>query len=261
MDHFNDKMLYPQDENKSFLEHFDGLYSTVYLSLFPFFIIKDKDFEKYDFKKSVEITFEQARKQDDIFEKLEESNATIYTTNIDYPSDEEILNQGIIVPWLDVRNGAGLSSDSDLYKALKTSIGAYNKDYSRPDLAKKLEQFTKVAQVWEPGEGQYDILTLRKIYNSFKSLGIRHIIVVDEFFVTRKELMLDQIALEKFTEEIGGKDYYIYSADKSILFSLDWDSFFFIICYSSASTGKIIDAQNFEGFFANSATTHGWELN
>ena len=259
MDPFKEQKFYPQDHDQPFLEYFDSVFNTVYIGLFPFFTIRDKDCEKYDFNKSVEITLEQARKQDRNFEKLKATNATIYSRNVKYPTNEEILEQGTVVSWLDVKNGAGLASNSDLYKGLKTSIGAYNKDYSRPDLAKRLDQFTKKTQVWAPAEGQYDVITLRKIYNSFILLGKRHIIVEDEFLESRKELMLGELTPEEFIEEISGKDYYIYSADQSLLFSLDWDSFFFIICYSSPSVEQVVEKQDFEGFFANFNTTHNWE--
>jgi hypothetical protein len=260
MDPFNDQIFYPQDDNQPFLEHFGSVFNRVYLSFFPFFTVEDQDIQEYDFNKSVEITLEQARKQDHNLEKIKATNATIYSRNVNYPSDYEILKQGRTVSWLNVREGAGLATNSELNKALKTSIGAYNKDIRRPDLAEKLEIFIRKAQVWTPGEGQYDVLTLRKIYNSFILLGKRHIIVEDEFLETRKELMLGEITREKFIEEISGKDYFIYSADRSVLFSLDWDSFFFIICYSSPCMDKIIEEQHFEGFFADSKTTHRWEL-
>jgi hypothetical protein len=259
MDPFKEQKFYPRDDNQPFLEYFGSVFNTVYIGLFSFFTIRDNDFEKYNFNKSVKTTLEQARKQDHNFEKLNSTNATIYSRNVNYPSNDEILGQGTIVTWLDVKNGSGLATNSDLYKALKTSIGAYNEDYSRPDLAKKLEQFTKDTQVWAPGEGQYDVITLRKIYNSFVLLGKRHIIVEDEFLESRKELMLGELTPEEFIEQISGKDYYIYSADHSLLFSLDWDSFFFIICYSSPSVAQIIEGQGFEGFFANFKTTHNWE--
>lgn len=259
MDPFKEQKFYPQDDNQPFLEYFSSVFNTVYIGFFSFFTIRDNNFENYNFNKSVKITLEQARKQDQNFEKIKATNAIIYSRNVNYPSNDEILRKGTIVSWLDVKNGSGLASNSDLYKALKTSIGAYNEDYSRPALAKKLEQFTKDTQVWAPGEGQYDVLTLRKIYNSFILLGKRHIIVEDEFLESRKELILGELTPEEFIEQISGKDYYIYSADQSLLFSLDWDSFFFIICYSSPSVAQIVEKQNFEGFFANSKTIHRWE--
>ena len=260
MDSFKNIPLYPQND-KSFLEHFEGVFDSVYIGFLPFFTINDRNFNNFDYKKAVEVTLEQARMQDDIFNNIEASNATIHIRNVSYPSDEEILAHGKIVPWFDVLNSAGLASKSDLYKALKTSIGAYNENYARPDLAKKLDRFTRTAQVWQPGEGHYDVLTLVKIYNSFRLLGITHIIVEDEFLETRKELILDNITHEKFIEEISGKDYYIYSADQSILFSIDWDSFFFIICSSSSKIARIIEQEEFDGFFASSITTHTWEDN
>lgn len=259
MNPFKNIPLYPQDD-KPFLEHFKGVFDSVYICFLPFFTLNDRNSNNFDFKNSVEVTLEQARMLDDIFSNIQASNATIHIRNVKYPTDYEILAQGRIVPWFDVLNHAGLASNSDLYKALKISIGAYHYNCTRPDLAKKLEGFTRTAQVWQPGEGHYDVFTLVKIYNSFRLLGIKHIIVEDEFLETRKELFLDKITQEKFLEEIGGKDYYIYSADQSILFSIDWDSFFFIICSSPSKIARIIKQQEFDGFYASSITTHTWEI-
>lgn len=105
---------------------------------------------------------------------MEATGATIYSRNSCYPEENEILQQGMIVTWEGVRDGAGLIGNSDLYKALKTTIGAYNENFSRPDLAIKLQRFVQKAQIWLPGEGQFDVLTLRKIYNCFVLLEHTH---------------------------------------------------------------------------------------
>lgn len=250
--------LYPTYD-QSFLEHFSSVYDSVFLGFFPFFKLKDRGAEGKAFSKSVETSLEDVRKQDETFKKMEATGATIYSRNPCYPEEHEISQQGIIVTWEDVRDGAGLIGNSDLYKALKTTIGAYNEDFSRPDLAIKLQRFVQKAQIWLPGEGQFDVLTLRKIYNCFVLLEHTHIIVEDEFHETCEEYNLGLLTVEKFIEAIGGKDYYIYSRDKSILFSVDWDSFFFIVCSTSPIITKIIADQNIEGFFADALTTHSWE--
>lgn len=190
---------------------------------------------------------------------MEDKGAIIYYRNLAYHKKQQILTQGTIVPWEEVRNGAGLNGNSELYKALKTSVGAYNNNYSRPDQSRKLQKFLQEAKIWEPGEGEFDVLTLKKIYNCFISLNKTLIIVEDEFHETYTEYDLDYLTVEKFIESVGGKDYYIYSKDKTILFSMDWDSFFFIICSTSAIIKKISADQHFEGFLADIFTTPCWE--
>ena len=256
MDPFSDQELYPQYD-RMFLDHFKGLFDSVFVGFFPFF--KIQDFNASDYRKSLEISLEDARNQDEVFRNITATNATIYTRNTNYPSEKEISTKGTIVTWAVVRKGAGFNSNSELCKALKTSIGAYNLEFARPDLAKKLETFVKKAKLWVPGEGAFDVLTSLKIYHTFVSLGKKFIVIVDEHYQTKRELNLNDLTAEEFTQEIGGKDYYIYSADKSILFSVDWDSFFFLICSTSTLLKRIIESQEFEGFFAGPMTTHGWE--
>lgn len=258
IDHFKEQSLYP-NYDQTFLEHFNGVFDAVFICFSPFFKVSVGGDEDHTFSKSVEISLEELRKRDETFKKVEAKGATIYSRNLAYPKKQEILAQGTIVPWDEVRNSAGLNGKSELYKALKTSIGAYNNDYSRPDLAKKLQKFVQEAKIWVPGEGEFDVLTLKKIYNSFISLNKTLIIVEDEFHQTYTEYDLDNLTVDKFIESVGGKDYYIYSKDKTILFSMDWDSFYFIICSTSAIIKKIIADQYFEGFIADSFTTPCWE--
>lgn len=258
IDRFKEQSLYP-DYDQTFLAHFKGIFDEVFICFSPFFKLSVGADEDNTFSKSIEISLEELRKRDQTFKKVEAKGATIYARNLAYPKMQEILAHGTIVPWAGVSNNAGLNGNSELYKALKTSIGAYNSNFSRPDLAKQLQDFVEEAKIWKPGEGEFDVLTLKKIYNSFISLNKTEIIVEDEFHETYTAYDLGKLTVEKFIESIGGKDYYIYSKDKTILFSVDWDSFYFIICSTSAIIEKIVADQHFEGFLADIFTTPCWE--
>ncbi|WP_207426650.1 DUF2711 family protein [Pedobacter sp. SYSU D00535] len=257
MDIFKEQKLYTYEE--PFKKHFSGAFDWVFISWFPFFKIKTHTDNGGSFKKSVEISLEEARAKDPIYEKIQATNAVIYAHNESYPGKSEILQHGQEVSWADIKIKAGMNSYSDVYKALKTSIGAYNKAFARPDLEENLELFLQKEAIWQPGEGSFDPRTLKKIYSLFKTFTSPHIVVEDEFFDSKKELDLSRLTVEDFVEEIGGRDYYIYDVEKSLFFATEWDSFFHLICSSSPIIRSAVTELGFEGFFADTATRHGWE--
>lgn len=257
MNIFEKQQFYTYDV--PFQMHFAGLFDSVFISWFPFFKIACKPGKTSSFKKSFEISLDDIRAIDPIFNKIQASNAVIYTSNKDYPERSVILTHGQEVSWNEVKTGAGFQNFSELYKALKTSIGAYNHAFSRRGLAERLQTFLEKEQFWQPGEGAFDPITLRKIYSSFMILGKPNIIVEDEFLETKRELYLPSLTIDEFAEEIGGKDYYIYDIDRSLLFVTEWDSFFHLICSSSENVERIVSDLRFEGFYADSTTIHGWE--
>ncbi|MDR6734887.1 hypothetical protein [Sphingobacterium sp. 2149] len=69
----------------------------------------------------------------------------------------------------------------------------------------------------------------------------------------------DRLTEYEFCDEIGGKDYYLYSSDKEILFTIEWDSFFFLIATDYKKMNKLIASHLFEGFLCNDKTDHYWE--
>ena len=144
-------------------------------------------------------------------------------------------------------------------KALKTSIGSYRQVFKRPDLLEKLNLVTESEQIFHPTEGTFTPLAKVQIYNSLKHLKKNEIIVVDEYLETTKELNLNLIDVGEFVEKLEFKDYYIYPKDKSILFTVDWDSFFYLVCSNQVVLDEILKAVNFEGFFCTDETKHGWD--
>lgn len=205
---------------------------------------------------------EEFKAGDEVFGNLPDFNADVYSyENDNYPEDEIIFENGEIVSWEEVKNGANFNDYSELYKALKTSIGSYRKVFERVDLRDRLSEFTEREKIFHPSEGNFEVLSKIEIYNALKSLGKNEIIVVDEFYESEKELNLDSISLKEFVEKVEYKDYYIFPKDKSILFSIEWDSFFFLICSDKQIIDEILKNSRIEGFYCTNETKHTWEWN
>lgn len=261
MDIFKEHKLYPNEE-ESILSNFAGFYDCVFIAYLPFFRIKDHNFEKASVQKSHQISLEEFKANDEVFGKLPDFNADIYSyENDEYPEDSEIFEKAEIVSWEEIKTGADFTDYAEIYKALKTSIGSYRKVFERTDLRDKLNVFTEKEQIFHPSEGSFDVLSKIEIYNTLKSLGKNEIVVIDEFYDNEKKLNLNFISLKEFIEKVEHKDYYIFPKDRSILFSIEWDSFFFLICSNKQTIDKVLKNSRIEGFYCTNETKHTWAWN
>jgi len=235
-------------------------YNSVFVAFLPFFRIKYQKSKNISVQKSHQISYEELITETGLFANIQKFDAEIYSNkNTNYPTDKSIFEQGEIVNWQEVKDKTNFKDFAELNKALKTSIGSYRQVFKRPDLLEKLNLVTESEQIFHPTEGTFTPLAKVQIYNSLKHLKKNEIIVVDEYLETTKELNLNLIDVGEFVEKLEFKDYYIYPKDKSILFTVNWDSFFYLVCSNQVVLDEILKAVNFEGFFCTDETKHGWD--
>ena len=139
-----------------------------------------------------------------------------------------------------------------------TSIGAFKKKLERQDLLKVLNQYSDKNNIWHPTEGTFDFFTISSIFELLKLSGIEEVVVEDEFYENKKTIDLIKSNKIDFCEKIDFKDYYIYNRNKSILFSISWDYFFFFIAINEKVFSKKSIEKYFEGFWANEKCSHLW---
>ncbi|MDQ3063632.1 MAG: DUF2711 domain-containing protein [Acidobacteriota bacterium] len=259
MDIFAEYKLYPNEED-FILSHYKGFYESVFVAFLPFFKVKNQSSEKISVQKSHQISYEQLVAENKLFANIQKFNAEIYSNeNADYPEDKTIFEYGEIVNWQEINNKTNFKNFAELNKALKTSIGSYRQVFKRPDLLEVLNLVTERERIFHPTEGTFTPLAKVQIYNSLKHLGKNEIVVLDEYLETTKELNLDLIHVGEFIEKLELKDYYIYPKDKSILYTIEWDSFFYLVCSNQVILDEILKVVNFEGFFCTDETKHGWD--
>lgn len=255
MSEIENKKLYP-DEETPVLKHYSE-FDCVYVGLLPFFKL-DKEHCDTNSSKKV-ISLEEARKKDEIFNKIENySNMTIYSSNECYPTDEEISQNGKKVLWNEIIQSTKLNDCKELNKALMTSIGAFKKKLERKDLLNILNQHSDKNNIWHPTEGAFDFFTKASIYEILTLKGISEIIVEDEFYENKKTIDLTDLNKSDFCEKIDFKDYYIYDKNKSILFAISWDYFFYFIAINEKVFSKKSIESNLEGFWADEKCSHLW---
>lgn len=260
MNIFVDKQLHPGHDNP-IKQHYKDYFDTVFIAFSPFFKIKNGNFSQEGRQKSKQITFEQAQAANEIFQKIPKPAADIYSyDNENYPDDEEIYLNAEQISWRDIMEGCGFETYGDINKALKTSIGAYKKVFQRPDLTKRLSDFTTANQIYHPTEGHFEILSKKEIFKAFHLLNKPELVIEEEFCQSKKELNIASLTEKAFVEAVNFKDYFIYDSQKELLFAVDWDDFFFLICSNRQNVEKLISTLSLEGFYCDDITEIPWEL-
>ncbi|WP_104381701.1 DUF2711 family protein [Sphingobacterium sp. HMA12] len=255
---FDQEKLYPYEG--AIKEHFEDHYDSIFIAFLPFFQLDREETDKSNLKKAKLLSHEEALKKIDFLKNLPEANRDIYNyDNERYPSDEDIFREAKAIPWKNIVNGSTLTGCAELNTALRTSIGGLNRNFTRPDLMEKLNNYTDRESIYHPTEGAFGMLSKMAIHKAFKLLGKNQIMITDEFYENTTTVDLDQLTEYEFCDEIGGKDYYLYSADKEILFTIEWDSFFFLIATDHKKMDQLIASDLFEGFLCNDKTEHYWE--
>lgn len=239
--------------------HFKGFYDEVFIAFLPFFKVDRQVNDGANMKKSEQISLEQAKEKMDVLKAIQSTNIEVFSySNNDYPANGEIYKGGEIISWNKIVTGSGLADFIELNIALKTSIGALSNSYARPELTEKLNNYTSSQNIWHPTEGSFDALSKIAIYKTFQQFGKNQIIVTDEFYRTTSTLDLDKLTDFEFSEKVSYADYYLYSSDKEILFTIEWDSFFYLIATQKDKMKQILESNLFEGFLCDDETEHGW---
>ena len=255
---FEEKRLNPS-EFVPFKSHFKNQFDSVFVAFLPFFKIKEKIFSPRGQQLSQKISLKEAQNKIPILKALKKTEGNIYISENDqYPSDSEILKFGERLLWQSLVSKEGFQNFGEVYKALCTSIGAFRKSFRREDLANKLKDIIKLEKAYMPVEGRFNPLTKLDIYEAVCVLKRNKVIVVDEFYEKNKSLDLANLKEDNFVSEIGPKDYYVYSEDKSILFSMGWDDFYYLICSDKASIEKVLSKSPIEGFYCDEKTSSRW---
>ena len=252
-----DKKIYP-DEKVPVLEHYKENFDSVKICFLPFFQI-NLETNVSSRKSSKQISFEELKSKDGLFKNISGVNAEIYESNENYPKASKIIESGEIINWGKVISKTDLENYKEINRALRTSIGAYKKPLRRFDLLNKLEKYTEENKIWFPIEGQFDTFTKIGIYKLLNKLNKNIVYVIDEFYEEKKELDISNLTEVEFVEQIKFKDYYIYAKDKSILFAISWDDFFYFLATKKENLKTVDEILEIEGFIANNTDSHLWD--
>ncbi|HWV74589.1 MAG TPA: DUF2711 family protein [Pseudosphingobacterium sp.] len=259
MDIFTDNCLYPED-SKPVSKHFASYFDAVYVALIPFFKLPKNAAASGRSKESKKIiSLEEAQRENPNLSRLDPTKTrVIYASDESYPSDHEIYRGGNLVEWKEILTQTSITDYKELNKALMTSIGALRSEFQKPRALQTLKEYTENEGIFHPTEGAFDVFTKKRVYKLLKKFVKYQVVVTDEFYDEIKQLDITALDEVSFIDQIKFKDYYIYPQDKTFLFSISWDYFFFFIAINSQKVDpKDIEA-NFEGFWATEKDSHLW---
>lgn len=175
-------------------------------------------------------------------------------------SVEDTLKQVKPIRWNQMVQSGSFSETAEINKALKSMNSVYEPALEREDLEERLYDLCEERKIFQPMDGEYDAFSKQAIYRALKLLGKNQVVLMDEFYEGTSKIDLDSLSEIQFAKLILPETYYIFSEDKEILFTLNWESCFFLIAGSNENLNVLITADLFEGFLCGEETTHQWEF-
>jgi len=174
-----------------------------------------------------------------------------------YPTDAEIIANGSRYSWESVCRHTALFSCARLNKALLTATGSLTGDLADPAGRNALQSFLQSHPIWMPSQGRFEPLLQNDLLRIFTAAGCDELIAVPEFPsvdpVTR--LPISSLQARSIPFPMGGT---LLAPDASLLLTVDWDSFFTLLCGPRNFLAQIAANLKLEGFFATANTDHAW---
>lgn len=175
-----------------------------------------------------------------------------------YPTNSELLAHCAPVSWEEIMRQTGLPSYAAIDLALKTQILAIREKFMNEDYANRLEALYASGCVMPPCEGEQSPFLFKPVMSIFKELGHDWAWVGDEHCTERKPHWIDELAAPENNPMINHSN--VFSPDKSLLWSVHWDSHFSFLCGSLADLDKVSVSNRIEGFYCTPDTDVYWSL-
>lgn len=208
------------------LEYYAGTFEAVYIQLHPFI-------------KAVSINTEQF------------CPAT-------YPGRSTIVKNCLPVSWAEVASKARLPSLAAVDVGLRTMIRGLKPQFSNQEYADRIESLVESDQIQYPPEGCFSDLLHDNVLQAIQDLGQDWVWVGDEFGTDRKLYWIEDLKGQDNKATAGHCN--VFTPDKSLLWTTQWDSHFSFLCSSNRTLATIQEKYKFEGFFCTPSTEVYWSV-
>ena len=175
-----------------------------------------------------------------------------------YPSRQKVAEACKSVTWREIMSLTGLPSLSQVDIGLRTRIGGLNKHHENKEFADRITNLADTAGIIPPAEGEHSDFLHNQVLGLFQELGHEWVWVGDEFCTERRLHWIEDLKTEMQPTIQGHCN--VLSPDKSILWTVHWDSHFSFICSSQENLNRLGIARRLEGFFCNPNTGVYWSL-
>ena len=175
-----------------------------------------------------------------------------------YPRRGTVKTSCEPVPWRDVVAQTNISSLSDVDVGLRTQISGLTSKFENQTFANELDKLAKSTGIIPPPEGSHSDLLHDLVLGIFKELGHEWVWIGDEFCTERKLHWIDDLMNEDDDVPAIGKHCNVFAPDKSILWTVHWDSHFSFLASSVEILDRIGIDKRLEGFYCTSETEVFW---
>ena len=171
-----------------------------------------------------------------------------------WPTKFEVLDHCEPITWHRILEMTELTCLEQIDVGLRTSILALNTEKANELFASSLIALSETKNIIHPTEGQLPPLLENRIFNAIKLLGFEWLWVGDEFGTERKLHWIDDLMSSDEVPSHG----CIFTPDHRILITTHWDSHCSFLCSSRDWIEKILEVDNFEGFYCTENTEVYW---
>jgi hypothetical protein len=174
-----------------------------------------------------------------------------------YPDRRTIIASCEPIRWNDILTATGLPSISAVDIGLRTMILGLKKEYENKEYAKRIDALKSVG-IFPPGEGEHPDTLHDQVLGFFQELGHESVWVGDEWGEERELYSIQSLKSGSEPAIVGHRN--VFSPDKSILWTVHWDSHFSLLCSSREILNQLGVAERLEGFYCNRHTQIYWSV-
>lgn len=175
-----------------------------------------------------------------------------------YPDRSSIVANCHAVPWRRVMSLTGLPTISAIDIGLRTRILGLKEEICNQEYAKAIDAMMDSMNILPPPEGIHSDLLHDKVLGLFQEFGHDWVWIGDEFCSERKLHWIDDLKNQKNTIVRGPCN--VFSPDKSMLWTVHWDSHFSFLCSSREKLQRINISERLEGFYCSPETEVYWSV-
>jgi hypothetical protein len=174
----------------------------------------------------------------------------------------EMKRSGRPVSWAEVGRAAGLPGLAACNRALLTTILALRREFADEDGAEALRLIADEGGLFLPTEGRFQPVMERNLAEMLRDSGVTRLMQWDDYGeepsrIDAASLLADSPWFE-IPEDIETYSCRLAAEDRTQLVAVHWDSFFTLICGTSARLRAARPEQRFEGFQVTEGWMHEW---
>ncbi|MFF2878512.1 DUF2711 family protein [Gottfriedia sp. NPDC057991] len=173
-----------------------------------------------------------------------------------YPSDEEVLKLGKQVSWMSIMQECDLTNFSELAIALQTSISALKEQYSREDLAEKLNSNLRQDRFY-PDEDDVSLFLIKDIKKVLESKGAKYFSYSNPILDESGTLEIEKL-MSLDNGKLSLKEVIISDENMDFAFMSVFDSFITVFMARDGKIDDIVKKMGWEVIVCDDKTYIDW---